>query len=318
MTDQAEMPLAADQEKDGLRNRWDFVLFVDVENGNPNGDPDAGNMPRMDPETNRGLMSDVSVKRKLRNYVAAAKEGEPGHRIYFTERAVLNEAHQEAWEATGVEPQKAGDYSKLPKKDADARRLTDWMCANFWDVRAFGAVMSTGVNAGQVRGPVQLTFARSEEAIMPLEVSITRSSVTNEKDRDKERTMGRKNVVPYGLYRLHGFVNAKLAQRTGFSQADLDLMWTGLRDMLDLDRSAARGMMAARRLIAFRHESDLGNAQAHRLFERVSIHRVVGGEAIPPGDRRLHNHPPARAFSDYRIDVDNADLPAGVTVVEPW
>ncbi|WP_339645956.1 type I-C CRISPR-associated protein Cas7/Csd2 [Jannaschia helgolandensis] len=306
----------------GLTNRWDFVLFLDVENGNPNGDPDAGNMPRMDPETNRGLMSDVSVKRKLRNYVAEAHDNEAPHRIYFTERSVLNEAHQEAWAATEVEPQKANDYSKLPKKDADAKKLTDWMCANFWDIRTFGAVMSTGVNAGQVRGPVQLTFARSEEAIMPLEVSITRSSVTNEKDRDKERTMGRKSVVPYGLYRLHGFVNAKLAQRTGFSQDDLDLLWHGLRDMLDLDRSAARGMMAARRLIAFRHDSDLGNAQAHRLFERVSVSRMIGGEAIPLGDEtaraRLHNAPPARAFSDYRIDVDADDLPDGVTLVEPW
>jgi CRISPR-associated protein Csd2 len=317
MTDQAEMPLDA-AKTTGLANRWDFVLFLDVENGNPNGDPDAGNMPRMDPETNQGLMSDVSVKRKLRNYVAAVHGNEAPHRIYFTERAVLNEAHQEAWTATGATPQKENDYSKLPKADAEARRLTDWMCANFWDVRTFGAVMSTGINAGQVRGPVQLTFARSEEAVMPLEVSITRSSVTNEKDRDKERTMGRKTVVPYGLYRLHGFVNAKLAQRTGFSQADLDLLWTGLRDMLDLDRSAARGMMAARRLVAFRHDSDLGNAQAHRLFERVTVSRMVDGEAFAPGDRRLHNARPARAFSDYRIEVDGEDLPPGVAIHEPW
>lgn len=302
----------------GLANRYDFVLFLDVENGNPNGDPDAGNMPRMDPETNQGLMSDVSIKRKLRNYVAAAHSNEAPHRIYFTERAVLNEAHQEAWTATGVEPQKAGDYSKLPKADAEARKLTDWMCANFWDIRTFGAVMSTGVNAGQVRGPVQLSFARSEEPIMPLEVSITRSSVTNEKDRDKERTMGRKNIVPYGLYRVHGFVNAKLAQRTGFTEDDLSLLWTGLRDMLDLDRSAARGMMAARRLIVFRHESDLGNAQAHRLFDRITVARVHGGDAVPVGDARSHNWPPARTFSDYRIEVDGTVLPEGVTLVEPW
>lgn len=302
----------------GLTNRYDFVLFLDVENGNPNGDPDAGNMPRMDPETNQGLMSDVSIKRKLRNYVAAAHGNEAPHRIYFTERAVLNEAHQEAWEATGVEPQKAGDYAKLPKADAEAKKLTDWMCANFWDIRTFGAVMSTGVNAGQVRGPVQLSFARSEEPIMPLEVSITRSSVTNEKDRDKERTIGRKNIVPYGLYRVHGFVNAKLAQRTGFSEDDLSLFWTALRDMLDLDRSAARGMMAARRLIVFRHDSDLGNAQAHRLFDRIAVSRVRDGEAVPVGDARSHNWPPARAFSDYRIEVDDTDLPEGVTLVAPW
>lgn len=309
---------AGTERKGGLGNRHDFVLFLDVENGNPNGDPDAGNMPRMDPETNQGLMSDVSIKRKLRNFVAEVHGNTSPHRIYFTERAVLNEAHQEAWDATGVEPQKANDYSRLPKEDAEARKLTDWMCANFWDIRTFGAVMSTGVNAGQVRGPVQISFARSEEAIMPMEVSITRSSVTNEKDRDKERTMGRKNIVPYGLYRVHGFVNAKLAQRTGFSEADLGLLWAGLRDMLDLDRSAARGMMAARRLIVFRHDSELGNAQAHRLFERVQVSRVHRGEALPVGDDRTHNWPPARAFGDYRVEVNDTDLPEGVTLIEPW
>ncbi|CTQ33129.1 type I-C CRISPR-associated protein Cas7/Csd2 [Jannaschia rubra] len=315
MNEQATMEL--DRTGAGLTNRYDFVLFLDVENGNPNGDPDAGNMPRMDPETNRGLMSDVSIKRKLRNYVAAAHDNRAPHRIYFTERAVLNEAHGEAWDAV-LPDVAAKDRAKLPKKDEEARALTDWMCANFWDIRTFGAVMSTGVNAGQVRGPVQLSFARSEEPIMPLEVSITRSSVTNEKDRDKERTMGRKAVVPYGLYRVHGFVNAKLAQRTGFSEADLTLLWTALRDMLDLDRSAARGMMAARRLVVFKHDSDLGNAQAHRLFDRVTVSRVHGGDAVPVGDPRTHNWPPARAFADYRIDVDTTDLPAGVEVVEPW
>ncbi|MBS1301990.1 type I-C CRISPR-associated protein Cas7/Csd2 [Loktanella sp. SALINAS62] len=317
MTDQTEITLDAAQGTP-LENRWDFVLFLDVENGNPNGDPDAGNMPRMDPETNRGLMSDVSIKRKIRNYVAEAKGGTPGHRIYFTERAVLNEAHQEAWDATGVSPQKAKDYSKLPKDDAEAKRLTDWMCANFWDIRTFGAVMSTGVNAGQVRGPVQIAFARSEEPVMPLEISITRSSVTNEKDREKERTMGRKAIVPYGLYRVHGFVNAALARRTGFSLEDLELLWQALEQMLDLDRSAARGMMAARRLIAFRHDSILGNAPAHRLFERVSVERVRGGDSHPIGDARIHNWPPARAFSDYRIKVDGSNMPAGVTLIEPW
>lgn len=316
MTEQATTN-ADDAKKDGLTNRYDFVLFLDVENGNPNGDPDAGNMPRMDPETSQGLMSDVSIKRKLRNYVAAAHGNAAPHRIYFTERAVLNEAHDEAWDA--VKPaQNGNDRSRLPKKDVEARALTEWMCANFWDIRTFGAVMSTGVNAGQVRGPVQLSFARSEEPIMPLEVSITRSSVTNEKDRDKERTMGRKNIVPYGLYRVHGFINAKLAQRTGFSEDDLVLLWTALRDMLDLDRSAARGMMAARRLVVFMHDSDLGNAQAHRLFDRITVSRVNGGDAVPVGDPRSHNWPPARAFSDYRIDVDDSDLPNGVTLIEPW
>jgi CRISPR-associated protein Csd2 len=320
MTTQEQLSLDGAARAEGLTNRYDFVLFIDVENGNPNGDPDAGNMPRMDPETNRGLMSDVSIKRKIRNYVAEAKAGEPGHRIYFAEKAVLNRAHQEAWEQTGVEPTGTGDkkYAALPKKEGEARLLTDWMCANFWDIRTFGAVMSTGVNAGQVRGPVQLSFARSEEPVMPLEVSITRSSVTNEKDVDKERTMGRKHVVPYGLYRVHGFVNAPLARRTGFSEADLDLLWTACRDMLDLDRSASRGLMAARDLIAFRHDSALGNAQAHRLFDRVAVARVHQGEAVPAGDPRTHNWPPARSFSDYRIEVDEADLPDGVTVLRPF
>lgn len=318
MTTQEQLSLEGAAKAEGVANRYDFVLFLDVENGNPNGDPDAGNMPRMDPETNRGLMSDVSIKRKLRNYVAEAKASEPGHRIYFSEKAVLNAAHQEAWTATGAVPEKKGDYARLPKGEGEAKRLTDWMCANFWDIRTFGAVMSTGVNAGQVRGPVQLSFARSEEPIMPLEVSITRSSVTNEKDVDKERTMGRKHVVPYGLYRVHGFVNAKLAQRTGFSQADLDLLWVALRDMLDLDRSASRGLMAARELIAFRHESALGNAQAHRLFDRVTVSRVHHGEAVPAGDPRTHNWPPARAFSDYRIELDEAELPDGISVLRPF
>lgn len=317
MTQDASMDATAEREG-RLRNRHDFVLFLDVQNGNPNGDPDAGNMPRMDPETSQGLMSDVSIKRKLRNFVAEVHGNSSPHRIYFTERAVLNETHREAWEATGVEPQKANDYRRLPKEDADARKLTDWMCANFWDIRTFGAVMSTGVNAGQVRGPVQLSFARSEEAIMPMEVSITRSSVTKEEDRDKERTMGRKNIVPYGLYRVHGFVNAKLAQRTGFSEDDLDLLWVGMRDMLDLDRSASRGMMSARRLIVFRHDSELGNAQAHRLFDRVQVSRVHGGEALPIGDVRTHNWPPARSFGDYRIDVSDTGLPEGVALIEPW
>ncbi len=259
----------------------------------------------------------MSIKRKIRNFVQEAKAGEPGHRIYFTERAVLNEAHAEAWEATGVQPN-GKDRSKLPKSDAEAAKLTDWMCANFWDIRTFGAVMSTGINAGQVRGPVQIAFARSEEPVMPIEVSITRSSVTNEKDREKERTMGRKAIVPYGLYRVHGFINAALARRTGFSGADLDLLWQALGQMLDLDRSAARGMMAARRLIAFRHDSMLGNAPAHRLFDRISVSRIHQGEALPVGNPRTHNWMPARSFSDYQIDIDDTDLPAGVSIIEPW
>ena len=297
-----------------LQNRYDFAFFFDVTNGNPNGDPDAGNLPRMDPETNQGLVSDVSLKRKVRNYVSTAHENEQGYGIYMTERAVLNEQHTRAYEATGFT--KAA--KKLPKKDEEARQLTRWMCDNFFDIRTFGAVMTTEVNCGQVRGPVQLTFARSEEPILPLEISITRSSVTNEKDREKERTMGRKHIVPYGLYRAHGFINAKLAERTGFSESDLETLWTAFRDMFDFDRSAARGEMAARRLIAFKHDSALGNAQAHKLFDRVSVSRVSGDDTIPVGDPRTHNQPPARAFSDYRIDVDDTNLPAGVTIVEPF
>lgn len=293
-----------------LTNRYDFVLFFDVSNGNPNGDPDAGNLPRMDPETNQGLVSDVALKRKIRNYVATAHEGEPGHAIYMTERAVLNDTHAKAYEATGLKQ----TAKKLPKKDEEAAQLTQWMCDNFFDIRSFGAVMTTEVNAGQVRGPVQLTFARSLEPILPLEISITRSSVTNEKDRDKERTMGRKHIVPYGLYRVHGFINAKLAQKTGFTEADLQTLWTALRDMFDLDRSAARGEMAARRLIAFKHDSALGNAQAHKLFDRVTVSR---GD-IPVGDARADNLPVARAFSDYTIHLDETDLPAGIEVVEPF
>lgn len=297
-----------------LSNRYDFALFFSVKDGNPNGDPDAGNLPRMDPETNNGLVTDVAIKRKVRNYVAAAKGTDPGFRIYFTERGVLNNLHAEAYTALDLK----SEPKKLPKKEQEAADLTRWMCDNFYDIRTFGAVMTTEVNAGQVRGPVQLSFARSVEPIMPLEVSITRSSVTNEKDIDKERTMGRKHIVPFGLYCAHGFINAKLAERTGFSEDDLTLFWTALRDMFDLDRSASRGEMAAHRLIAFRHDSALGNAQAHRLFERIGVERLYQGDAVPAGDPRSHNWPPARAFSDYRIVLDETDLPAGVSIVEPW
>lgn len=297
-----------------VTNRYDFVLFFDVENGNPNGDPDAGNLPRMDPETSQGLVTDVSIKRKLRNYVAVAKGDDPGHAIYMQDGAVLNRQHALAYEDAGLKP----ESKKKPKKTGDAEHITAWMCANFWDIRTFGAVMTTEINAGQVRGPVQLTFARSAEPIMPLEVSITRSSVTNEKDVEKERTMGRKHVVPYGLYRAHGFINANLAGRTGFSEDDLALLWAGFRDMFEHDRSAARGMMAARRLIAFKHDSALGNAQAHKLFDRITVDRAHKGETAPVGDDRTHNWPVARAFTDYVIKLNDADLPPGITIVEPF
>jgi CRISPR-associated protein Csd2 len=298
-----------------VTNRYDFLLFFDVENGNPNGDPDAGNLPRMDPETSQGLVTDVSLKRKLRNYVAEAKGDTPGHAIYMQDGAVLNRQHAKAYEAAGLK----SESKKKPKKVEDAEAITAWMCANFWDIRTFGAVMTTEVNAGQVRGPVQLTFARSVEPIMPLEISITRSSVTNEKDAEtKDRTMGRKQLVPYGLYRVHGFINANLAGRTGFSEDDLTLLWAGFRDMFEHDRSAARGMMAARRLIAFRHDTALGNAQAHKLFDRVTVQRRYKGDTLPIGDERTHNWPVARAFTDYAIQVDETGLPNGITIVDPF
>lgn len=285
-----------------IANRYDFVFLFDVRNGNPNGDPDAGNMPRMDPETGRGLVTDVALKRKIRNYVAMVRGDAPGYDIYMQERAVLNRAHERAYTALHLK----SEPKKLPKEEAKARELTAWMCGNFFDIRAFGAVMSTEINAGQVRGPVQLTFAESIDPIVPMEISITRSSVTNEKDAlQNERTMGRKHIVPYGLYRTHGFVSGRLAndakKGTGFSEADLALVWEALANMFDHDRAAARGEMTARSLIVFRHENDIGNAPAHTLLKRVTVKRV-GGDGPP------------RGFGDYTVAVDEADLPVGVTI----
>jgi len=293
-----------------IQNRYDFVYLFDVTNGNPNGDPDAGNLPRLDPETNEGLVTDVCLKRKIRNYVEVAKAGEPGCNIYVQERAVLNQRHQGAYEALGLKP----ELKKLPKDQAKARELTDWMCLNYYDIRAFGAVMTTEVNCGQVRGPVQLAFAHSIEPIVPLEISITRMAVTNERDLEKERTMGRKYIVPYGLYRAQGFISAKLAEKTGFSDADLKLLRDALTNMFEHDHSAARGEMSARDLIVFRHESALGNAPAHRLFERVEVQRAVDGIPISLEAARRNNAPPARRFEDYRVTVDERDLPDGVTI----
>ncbi len=305
-----------------IANRYDFVFFFDVTNGNPNGDPDAGNLPRVDPETNCGLVSDVCLKRKVRNYVALAKDQLAGHEIYVSERAILNLQNKKAWDAVMPEVNKAEDLKKLPKNEAKARELTAWMCSNFFDVRTFGAVMSTGVNCGQVRGPVQFTFARSLEPIMPLEISITRMAATTEKDAEEKgdiRTMGRKHIVPYGLYRAHGFISAPLAQGTkgtGFSEDDLALLWEALGNMFDHDRSAARGEMSKRRLIVFKHENRMGSAPAHQLFDRVTVDRVHNGETLPVGDQRTHNYPPARAFSDYAVKVDSANLPAGVEILD--
>lgn len=299
-----------------LNNRYDFVFFFDVANGNPNGDPDAGNLPRMDPETSQGLVSDVSIKRKIRNYVEA--KDKEGARIFIRERQPLNPKIAEAFEVKDLptfRKRDGGWDTKLAKarSQEDIRLAQEWLCSQYLDVRAFGGVFSTGPNAGQLRGPLQFTFGRSIEPIMPLEISITRVA-----DVDKEEgEMGRKHIVPYGLYRVHGFVNAKLAQKTGFTGADLDLLWEAMARMYDLDRSAARGEMASRRLIAFRHDSDLGNAPAHKLFERVTVHRKHNGSVVPIGDPRSDNWPPARAFTDYEIQVDDACLPAGVTIEDP-
>lgn len=283
-----------------LTNRYEFVYLFDVTNGNPNGDPDAGNMPRLDPETNQGLVTDVCLKRKIRNFVSMAKENDPGYAIYVQEKAVLNTLNQKAYDAIGLKP----EPKKLPKDEAKARELTRWMCDNFFDIRSFGAVMTTEVNSGQVRGPVQLAFAQSIDPIVPQEISITRMAVTNEKDVDKERTMGRKHIVPYALYRCHGFISAKLAEKTGFGEDDLALLWQALTMMFDHDRSAARGEMNARKLYVFRHDNALGNAPAHALFDRIRIAPAAEGA------------PPARSFEDMkpRISVNDAGLPAGVTL----
>lgn len=311
-----------------LSRRHDFLLIFDVTNGNPNGDPDAGNLPRLDPETNHGLVSDVSLKRKIRNYVELARGGQDGFHIYVEEGSILNDKHRQAYRAIRPSDAKVDKDAKLnPRDDAEAGKLRDFMCANFFDVRTFGAVMSTGVNCGQVKGPVQMTFATSVEPILPVEISITRMAATSQAEkkqrtdsdegdtRSDNRTMGRKHIVPYGLYVAHGFVSAKFAERTGFSEPDLDLFFEALENMFEHDRSAARGEMASRRLIVFRHENALGNAAAHKLFERIRIGRSVDGEfrAI---NSRLDNLPPARRFADYAVEIDRADLPAGVEVLE--
>jgi CRISPR-associated protein Csd2 len=292
-----------------IAHRYEFVYLFDVTNGNPNGDPDAGNLPRLDPETNRGLVTDVCLKRKIRNFVSLDKEDAAGYAIYMQEKAVLNNQHEKAWKALDIPPDAKEGYKKLPKDEAKARGLTAWMCRNFYDVRCFGAVMTTGVNAGQVRGPVQMAFASSIDPVLPLEISITRMAVTTQKEADDQsgdnRTMGRKHIVPYGLYRAHGFISAKLAERTGFSDEDLELFWRALENMLEHDRSAARGEMAARKLVVFRHENPMGNAPAHVLFDCVKVDRMEGQADSS-----------ARSFVDYRVTVDRGVIPSGVEVVE--
>lgn len=305
-----------------IANRYDFVLLFDVKDGNPNGDPDAGNLPRLDAETGHGLVTDVALKRKVRNFVAMTRNqderdpqpGEKRFEIYVREKAILNLQNQRAYSALqlDVEPAEADSDGAPEKKPVKKRKgggdevnkARAWMCQNFFDVRAFGAVMSTGINCGQVRGPVQLTFARSVDPIIAQEHSITRMAVATEAEAEKQggdnRTMGRKHTVPYGLYVAHGFISSFLARQTGFSDADLELLWQALGQMFDHDRSAARGEMATRRLYVFKHESELGNAPAHSLFERIQAVRKVD---VP------------RSFADYEVVVNEAELPSGVTLL---
>jgi len=282
-----------------VKNRYEVVLLYDVKNGNPNGDPDAGNLPRIDPETGYGIVTDVCLKRKVRNYVELIKNGEKFFNIYVQEKAILTERRAPAYEAIADEKDKAAKISK-------ARQ---WMCRNFFDVRTFGAVMSAKENnCGQVRGPVQFAFSQSIDPVVSLEASITRMAVETKKESDSQggdnRTMGRKTYVPYGLYRVHGFISAPLAKQTGFSEEDLTLFWNSLQNMFDHDRSAARGEMAAQKLIVFKHDSELGNAPAHKLFDLVKVNR---------GD---NDSKPARAFSDYQVTIDRSNLPDAVTLEE--
>lgn len=285
-----------------IKNRYDFVILFDVENGNPNGDPDAGNMPRIDPETGHGLVTDVCLKRKIRNYVETVKEDTEGYRIYIKDQVPLNRSDSEALKYLGV----TGDLKAAKKADPDLdAKIRDFMCRNFYDIRTFGAVMTTFVkgalNCGQVRGPVQLGFARSVDPIVPQEVTITRIAITTEADAEKKGTeMGRKHIVPYGLYRAEGYVSANLARKTtGFSEEDLQLLWQAILNMFENDHSAARGKMAVRELIVFRHDSELGNAPAYKLFDAVHIERRDPA-AVP------------RRYQDYLVTVDET-LPEGVT-----
>lgn len=278
-----------------INNRIDFVYLFDVQDGNPNGDPDAGNLPRVDAETGMGLVTDVCLKRKVRNYVQVAKDLSDGYDIFIKEKAVLNSEIDKAHDDE--------DVKKAKDKTAAARLF---MCKNYYDIRTFGAVMSTGKNAGQVRGPIQFTFARSIDPIATAEHSITRMAVATEKEAEKQngdnRTMGRKATVPYGLYVCHGFISASLAKQTGFSEEDLELFFEALKNMFDVDRSAARGLMSAQKLIVFRHDSVLGNAPANKLFDLVKI--MKNTEAAP------------RSFSDYVVSIDKDSVPNGVTVEE--
>lgn len=289
-----------------IANRYDFALVFEVVNGNPNGDPDAGNLPRLDAESGHGLVTDVSLKRKVRNFVGLVKGETPPFDIYVKEKAVLNQTHEKAYVAVGAEEELKGDKKRKGSGET-VDKARQWMCANFFDVRTFGAVMSTGVNCGQVRGPVQLTFARSVDPVIAQEHSITRMAVATEAEAEKQqgdnRTMGRKHTVPYGVYVAHGFVSSFLAKQTGFSEFDLDLLWQALEHMFEHDRSAARGEMSTRGLYVFKHDSELGNAHAHALFDRIKVARKAEVDV-------------ARSFADYEVSIDEANLPSGVSLIK--
>lgn len=292
-----------------IKNRYEFVVLFDVENGNPNGDPDAGNMPRIDPETGYGIVTDVCLKRKIRNYVETLKDDAPGYRIYIKDGVPLNRSDAEAYQKFGVNPEKVKEFKKSDP-DID-RKIRDYMCGEFYDIRTFGAVMTTftkgALNCGQVRGPVQLGFARSIDPVLPQEITITRIAITTEADAENKKTeMGRKYILPYALYRCEGYVSANLARKTtGFSEEDLSLLWNAIINMFENDHAAARGKMAVRELIVFKHESELGNAPAHKLFELVKIDRDPSVTA-------------PRSYSDYTVTVNEAAVPEGVTLERIW
>ena len=291
--------------REAIKNRYEFVILFEVKNGNPNGDPDAGNMPRVDAETGYGIVTDVCLKRKIRNYVETRMEDAEGFQIYIKEGVPLNTSDRRAYVAAGTD-EATVEKMKRTEKDAIDIKVRDFMCANFFDIRTFGAVMTTFVkaalNCGQVRGPVQIGFARSVDPVVSQEVTITRVAITTEKDAGNKKTeMGRKHVVPYGLYRAEGYVSANLARRvTGFSEEDLALLWEAILNMFELDRSAARGNMACRRLIVFKHDTELGNAPAYKLFETVKVAKKDGVTA-------------PRSFEDYTVEIDKAAIPQGVT-----
>lgn len=275
-----------------VSNRYDFILLFDVKDGNPNGDPDGGNLPRVDPETGEGLVTDVCIKRKVRNYV----QTQPNQNIFVRENSILNDAIDKAIKET------TGKDAKTKNTD-DRNKARTLMCQRFYDVRTFGAVLSTGNNAGQVRGPIQLTFGRSIDPIFPHEHTITRMAATDSKENGGNRTMGGKATIPYGLYRMYGFVTPHFAEDTGFTEADLELFWEALQHMFDIDHSAARGLMSLQKVIIFKHDSALGNAPAHKLFDRVAI-------------TRKNKTVPARAFSDYKLEIDNSNLEEGIEIIE--